>query len=194
MDRDLRGLLVVLSGPSGVGKDTVAARLLERPGRVRVVTATTRPPKAGEKHGLNYLFFTEESFLQKVDEGGFLEYARVFGHLYGTPFDAVRTYVRQGTTALLLIDVQGARQVRKAAIPALFIFIAPPDIQSLRERLRGRGRDDAEELERRLAEAERELAASSEYDHVVVNEDLDRTVEEIEALIDKRRSQSGGKA
>ncbi len=181
-------LLVVLSGPSGVGKDTIAARLLERGDYVRVVTATTRPPKEGERDGENYLFLTEGAFFRMLDEGGFVEYARVFGHLYGTPFDAVHSSLQQGKTALLLIDVQGARQVRAAALPALFIFVAPPDTDTLKDRLRARQRESDEELARRFAEAERELAASSEYDHVVINEDLDHTVETIETLIEKRRS------
>ena len=186
-----KGLLVVISGPSGVGKDTVAARLVARGRCVRVVTATTRKPKAGERHGENYLFFTDAAFRKKLDEGAFLEYAQVFGHFYGTPFDAVQSHVQQGHTALLLIDVQGARQVRKSALPALFIFIAPPHEKALRERLRERGREAEDELTERLAEARREIQASSEYDHVVVNEDLARTVEEVESLIEQRRCQCG---
>lgn len=191
---DYTGLLIVISGPSGVGKDTVAARLIDRGGYVRVVTATTRPPRQEERDGKNYLFLTREAFQKRLDEGWFLEYAQVFGHLYGTPFDAVRSYLSQGKTTLLLIDTQGARQVRAAALPAIFVFIAPPDTQALRSRLRDRGREDGEEVARRLAEAQRELAASAEYDHVVVNEDLDRTVEEIETLIEERRRQCRARA
>jgi guanylate kinase len=181
------GLLVVLSGPSGVGKDTIAAQLVERGDVIRLTTATTRPQKEGEKDGDNYLFLTKEAFCRKLDGGGFLEYAHIFGHLYGTPFDAVHSSLQQGKTALLLIDVQGARQVRAAALPALFIFVAPPDTETLKNRLRVRGRESEEELTRRLAEAERELAASAEYDHVVINENLDHTVETIKTLIEKRR-------
>jgi len=182
-----QGLLVVLSGPSGVGKDAIASRLTLRPGIVRVVTATTRPPKPGEQHGRNYLFLSRDEFLRKVDEGGFLEYAEVFGHFYGTPADAVHSYLQQGKTALLLIDVQGARQIRRARLPALFVFVAPPDRETLVRRLRGRGREGEDEIARRLAEADRELAASSEFDAVVVNDELDRAVKQIESLIDEKR-------
>jgi guanylate kinase len=184
-----QGFLVVLSGPSGVGKDSIAARLLAHGDCVRVVTATTRPPKPGEEHGKNYLFLTNEEFRRELDRGALLEYAEVFGNLYGTPLGAVRSHLRQGKTVLLLIDVQGARQVRGSGLPSLFIFVAPPSLEALHARLRGRGREEEAELDRRLAEARRELEAREEFDHVVVNDDLDRAVKEIRTLIDTRRRQ-----
>jgi guanylate kinase len=184
------GVLVVISGPSGVGKTTVAERLVAHGAAVRVTTATTRPAKPGEIPGKDYHFISEEEFRRKIDAGYFLEYARVFQNLYGTPLDDVRRCIRQGKTVLLLIDVQGARLVRKAGLPALYVFIAPPDEAALRARLRGRGRENEEELARRLDEAERELAARNEYDHVVVNDTLERAVAEIGALIAARRGQT----
>ncbi len=181
------GLLVVMSGPSGVGKTTIAERLVARGDAVRVTTATTRPPKAGEVHGRDYHFLSEVEFRRKIDAGYFFEYARVFDNLYGTPLDDVRKSIHQGKTVLLLIDVQGARLVRKAGLPALYMFIAPPDEATLLARLRGRGRETTEELSRRLGEARRELEARHEYDHVVVNDSLERAVEETAALIAARR-------
>lgn len=184
-----KGLLVVISGPSGVGKDAIASRLLADGDCVRVVTATTRPRRGGEEEGKHYRFLTKEEFERKLDAGDLLEYAQVFGHFYGTPLETVQSHLRHGRTALLLIDVQGARQVRAAAVPGLFIFVAPPDAETLRARLRGRAREDEAELVRRFAEAERELQASGEYDHVVVNDDLERAVKEIKTLIAQRHRQ-----
>ncbi len=181
------GILVVISGPSGVGKNTIAERLVARGAGVRLTTATTRAPKPGEAQGKDYHFFTEEEFRRRIDSGYFLEYARVFNCLYGTPLDDVRRNLSLGKTILLLIDVQGARLVRKAGLPALYVFIAPPDAAALRERLRGRGRENEEELAGRLGEAERELAARHEYDHVVVNDAPERAADAIAALIAARR-------
>ncbi len=191
---DKEGLLVVISGPSGVGKDSIACRLARRAGWTRIITATTRPRRQGEKDGENYEFLTKPEFRRKLDDGGFLEYAEVFGHLYGTPLDAVQSSLRQRKTALLLVDVQGARKIRAAGLPCVFIFVAPPDAQALRDRLCGRGREGEDEVSLRLAEADRELHASVEYDHIVVNEDLDRTVTEIEGLIRQRQASAGGAA
>ncbi|HAK97610.1 MAG TPA: guanylate kinase [Planctomycetes bacterium] len=181
------GLLVVISGPSGVGKNTIAELLVARGAAVRLTTATTRSPKPGEVPGQDYHFFTEEEFRRRIDSGYFLEYARVFDSLYGTPLDDVRLNLGRGKTILLLIDVQGARLVRKAGLPALHVFIAPPDAAALRERLRGRGRESEKELAGRLGEAERELAARHEYDHVVVNDTPERAAGAIAALIAARR-------
>ncbi|NMD35543.1 MAG: guanylate kinase [Planctomycetes bacterium] len=181
------GLLVVISGPSGVGKSTIADLLVARGAAMRLTTATTRPAKPGEIPGRDYHFLTEEEFRRRIDSRYFLEYARVFDFLYGTPWDGVRLHLARGRTILLLLDVQGARLVRQTGLPAMYVFIAPPDAAALRERLRGRARENPEELAGRLGEAERELAARHEYDHVVVNDVSERAAAAIAALIAARR-------
>ena len=183
-----RGLVVVLSGPSGVGKTTIAQQLTARGDALRIVTATTRPPREGEVHGKDYLFISREAFTAGIDRGHFLEYAEVFGNFYGTPLAPVRQALAEGRTALLLIDVQGARRVRDASVPSLSIFIAPPDVRALEERLLARAQDTREECERRLAEARRELAAQNEYDHVVVNDCLRQAVGDVARIIAARRA------
>jgi guanylate kinase len=183
-----RGLLVVISGPSGVGKSTLAERLLERPGFARAVTATTRPPRPGEVDGRDYLFLTPDAFTARVDRGEFLEHAIVHGRRYGTPRDAVREILDRGLVCLLVIDVQGAATLRqKLAQDALFVFLDAPSWPELERRLRGRGAGSQEELRRRLATAQDELARKPEFDAVVINDDLERAVGEIVGLVQSRR-------
>jgi guanylate kinase len=175
--------LVVLSGPSGVGKTTVCHRLLLLPGIDRVVTATTRPPRNGEADGRDYVFLSERVFEDRLRQGWFLEEARVFGHRYGTPVESVDRLLRRGRVPLLAIDVQGAEQVRRRMPGALFLFLAPPSWEELEARLRGRGTDAPQVQARRLEEARREWACRDRYDCVVVNDDLERTVGEIRDIL-----------
>jgi guanylate kinase len=182
-----RGALVVLSGPSGVGKTTLAHALLERPEVVvrRSISATTRAPRAGETPGQDYLFVTHEHFLTAVDRGEFLEWAEVHGQYYGTPIAPVRDLVAQGVCVLLVIDVQGGLQVRDRWPDAILVWIDPPGFNQLETRLRSRGTDDDATIQRRLDRAREEHAvALREYprDFHVRNED-GREGEAVDALV-----------
>jgi guanylate kinase len=164
-------LLVVVSGPSGVGKSTIVAELARsHPQVVPIVTATTRALRNGEVHGVHYHFMDRESFVDLRDSGGLLEWAEVHGNLYGTPIDQVRGILAAGRDAILTIDPQGARQVRERVPDALLVFVKPPSMEDLTRRLRERGSESAESLARRRRDAEHWMAEADEYDHVVVNE------------------------
>jgi len=187
-----RGLLVVLSGPSGVGKTTVADRLRTRSGYRRAVTATTRPPRTGEVDGVHYHFLDETTFRSWIRAGRLLEHAEVHGRHYGTPAAGVEAILDAGEVCLLVIDVQGAAQLRESGMAAYFVFVAPPDDAELERRLRGRGSDPEEEIQRRLRGAREELGRAGEYDTVVLNDDLDRVIDEIEGLVSTRRAGGQG--
>ncbi len=187
---DRRGLLLVLSGPSGVGKTTIARRLLESIPRAEFsVSATTRPRTPAERDGVDYHFLSDADFARRVDRSEFLEHAEYAGFRYGTLRDQVENALAAGRTILLDIDVQGARQVRDARPDALLIFILPPGEAELLDRLRARRREDEAAIQRRFAQAQREIAVAKEprlYDALVVNDDLDQTVEEILGLVTAR--------
>lgn len=181
-----RGRLIVLSGPAGAGKTTVAERLCREAGLRRTVTATTRPPRAGEVDGRDYLFLTEDEFLRRAARGEFLEHARVHGRLYGTPRAPVEQALRAGETRLLVIDVQGAMQVKEQCPEALLVFLDAPD-GALEQRLAGRGTEGEEEQKRRRTTAAAERRYKEHYDRCVVNDDLDRTVAELRTLLSSGR-------
>ncbi len=164
-------LLVVVSGPSGVGKSTIVAELARHhPQVVPIVTATTRTRRRGEVHGVHYHFLQHDDFVTLRDAGGLLEWAEVHGNLYGTPIDQVRGILAAGRDAILTIDPQGARQVRATVPDALLVFVKPPSMADLARRLRKRGSESSESLARRRRDAERWMADTDDYDHVVVNE------------------------
>lgn len=176
----LPGKLVLLSGPSGVGKTTVAQRILNQglPLR-RVVTTTTRPPRPGERAGIDYHFFTLDQFEKGIANQEFLEWAEVHGNRYGTRLWSVREAATEGTGVLLVIDVQGASQVRKRLPDSHSIFLLPPSEEILIQRIRDRNTETQETLARRIESAKREIPLASQYDYCVVNEDLDRTVTQL---------------
>lgn len=178
------GRLTVLSGPSGVGKGTLVRGLLERHPQLWLsVSATTRPPREGEVEGEHYFFLSPEAFERHVKEGGFLEWATFAGNSYGTPRAAVEQRLAAGQPVLLEIELEGARQVRRTFPAGLQIFVAPPSFEELERRIRERGTDQEEAIRKRLARAQEELAAATEFDAVLVNGTLDVAARELEQLM-----------
>ena len=173
--------VLVITGPSGVGKGTLIRLLLDRfPDIALSISATTRRPRPGEEDGVDYHFLTAEQFQERIDRDAFLEWAEYAGNRYGT----LRSELERDAHPLVLeIEVQGARQVRERVPDATSVFIAPPSEEALRTRLVGRGSDDPDQIERRLEVAREELAARDEFDHVVVNDDLDAAVDELARLV-----------
>jgi guanylate kinase len=186
-----RGRLTVLAGPTAVGKGTIAAYVRTHfPGVWFSVSMTTRRPRPGEVDGVHYHFVDDQEFDRLVDAGQFLEHAVVHGAAkYGTPRGPVERVIREGRDALLEIDLQGARQVRETWPDALFVFLAPPSWDELVRRLVGRGTEDEAERERRLTTATAEMAAQSEFDEVVVNDDVRRASEELVSLMRSGRAE-----
>ncbi|RYY48949.1 MULTISPECIES: guanylate kinase [unclassified Aeromicrobium] len=184
-----RSRLVVLAGPTAVGKGTVAACVRrERPDIWISVSATTRPPRPGEQDGMHYHFVSEAEFDRLVETDGLLEWAVVHGrHRYGTPREPVEQRLSAGKPALLELDLQGARQVREAMPEALMCFLAPPSFEELERRLLGRGTEGPEERERRLRTAHEELAAESEFDVTIVNTDVPAACRELIGLFEGPR-------
>ena len=190
------GNLIVISGPSGVGKSTLVKQVREKlPDLQFSISCTTRQPRAGEMDGREYFFLNENDFEQKVAAGEFLEYAGIFKHRYGTLKSEVLNRITRGEEVLLDIDVQGAMQIRQAAAadPVLaasvqFIMIVPPDLATLENRLRGRQSETEEQLSLRLAGAKKELSHFRIYDYLVVNDDLTRAAQELTALLQSMRT------
>jgi guanylate kinase len=175
---------VVITGPSGVGKGTLIRLLRERmPDLQLSVSATTRRPRPGETHGIDYHFLSPEQFEEHVRAGDFVEHADYAGARYGTLRSELATRSASGLPVVLEIEVQGARQVREAMPEAVQVFVAPPSLDALRARLVGRGTDDPEQIQARLRTAERELQAQGEFAHVVVNDRLEDAVDELLALV-----------
>ena len=181
---DSRGRLTVITGPSGVGKGTLVKRLLERQPEIWLsVSATTRAPREGEVDGQSYFFHSREAFDALVATGGLLEWAEFAGNCYGTPRKPVQDQLDQGRDVLLEIELEGARQVRRSFPEGVQIFLAPPSFEELERRIRGRGTDAEEAIQRRLQRAEEELRAQGEFDAVVINDDLDTALEALEQLM-----------
>jgi guanylate kinase len=178
------GLLLVLSGPSGVGKGTVCKALLQRmPELVYSVSATTRPPRAGEVEGVNYFFKTREEFQRMIEQDELLEWAEYVGNYYGTPRRFVEETLAAGKDVILEIEVQGAMQVKQKFPDGIFLFLAPPDLEELQNRIIGRGTETEESIRRRMEQARAEVELMDQYDYVVVNDYIDKACERIQAII-----------
>ncbi len=179
-----KGLLIVVSGPSGTGKGTVCGELLDNmPELAYSISATTRAPRAGEVDGKNYYFLTKERFEELISEGGFLEYANVYGNYYGTPLVKIQERLAEGNDILLEIDTQGALEVMKKCPDGLFIFLLPPSLGELERRIRGRGSETEESLKKRLGNAKAEIAIGEKYKYVVVNDTVKKAVARIKSII-----------
>lgn len=182
------GKLLVVSGPSGVGKGTVLARVLKRfPHLRKSVSVTTRPPAPGEVPGDEYRFVGDEEFSKLVEEGAFVEWAEVHGHRYGTPEAWVDEQLAKGVDVVLEIDVQGGLQIAAQRPAACLIFISPPSMEELDRRIRSRGRDPEADVKRRLRETAHEMELSSHYHYQVVNDELDRAVDELSGILTAER-------
>lgn len=180
-----RGLLIVLSGPSGVGKGTVRKALFNLEGHnlVYSVSMTTRKPRCGEVEGSDYFFVSREEFEERIQNGKMLEYAEFVNNYYGTPVDEVEKQLNSGNEVVLEIEVQGALQVREKMTDAVFIFIAPPSMDALYKRLKKRGTEPEEVIQERIEKAKRELGLAYKYDYIVVNDDVNNAADRIMAII-----------
>ena len=186
----IRGSLFIIAAPSGAGKTSLVNALLKRdPRLVLSISHTTRPARPGEVEGQHYHFVSGAAFEQMVDNGDFMEHARVFDHHYGTNRNSVALQLETGHDVILEIDWQGARQVRSAFPACCLIFIIPPSLETLRERLTGRGQDSAEVIQRRMRDAQAEISHWAEFDQLVVNDDFDTALEELLAIINDHRTQ-----
>ncbi|NLY67791.1 MAG: guanylate kinase [Tissierellia bacterium] len=183
-----KGFLLVISGPSGSGKGTVCKKLLERnKDLVFSVSATTRKPRKGEIDGVNYFFVDDEKFNEMISNNEFLEYANVHGNWYGTPIKFVTDEIEKGEIVILEIDVQGAIQIKEKYKEAVFIFLIPPSMNELKNRIVKRGTETKEDIELRLKNALNELKFVDKYDYIVINDEVDKAVNKIEAIIEAEK-------
>lgn len=178
-----RGVLIILSAPSGTGKSTICQRMLARRKDLRYsVSCTTRRPRPGERHRKHYFFLTEEDFKKKVRQDDFLEWEVVHDNYYGTPKSYIESSTKQGFSVLLAIDVLGAANIKKMRPDTILVFVMPPSLKTLKERLAAR-KDESESVTRRLANAKLEMAAARDFDYVVVNDNLEKAVCQIESIM-----------
>lgn len=179
-----KGLLVVISGPSGAGKGTLCKELLDRnPGIKLSVSCTTRQPRAGEIDGVNYNFVTQEQFLEMVEQDAFLEHAQVYDNYYGTPYSGIEKKLDEGYDVILEIDIQGALKVKDRYPEGLFLFILPPTMEELKNRIRKRGSETEETFIKRFTAAFKEINYASRYNYAVVNDTVDDAVKKLECII-----------
>lgn len=184
----MRGLLIVISGASGTGKGTVCKKLLaDLPQVAYSISATTRAPRPGEVDGREYYFLTREEFQAWIAEGKFLEYAEVYGNFYGTPINKIEERLKRGEDILLEIDVQGALNVKRKCPEGVYIFLLPPSLEELKNRIEGRGTETPESLSRRLENAVAEIKIGRGYDYAVVNDSVDNAAAQIKAILATER-------
>lgn len=178
-----KGLLIVISGPSGAGKGTICKELIRQEKLWVSVSATTRSPRQGEEHGINYYFLNREDFEEKIKAGDFLEHAEVYGNLYGTPKSKVLEKINNGHNVILEIDIQGALKVKETYPEGVFIFVLPPSMEELKRRIIGRGSETAESLMTRFKSAYKEINYVSKYNYAVVNDEVEKAVKKIKGII-----------
>nr|WP_218623546.1 guanylate kinase [Thermoanaerobacter sp. CM-CNRG TB177] len=184
MSKKKKGLLIVLSGPSGAGKGTICKALMEKEKDLKLsISATTRQPRSGEIEGKNYFFKSEEEFEKMIENDSFLEWAKVYGHYYGTPKDFVLKNLDEGNDVVLEIDIQGALKIKEKFPEGVFIFILPPSMEELKNRIKKRGTETEEEIIKRFKSAYEELNYVSRYNYVVINDSVEEAVEKINAII-----------
>ena len=182
----MKHVLMAVSGPSGVGKGTMVKTLLERRADVvESVSCTTRAPREGEIHGKHYFFLSREEFERRIQEDDFLEYDEHFGNYYGTPKSFVREMLKT-KSVIMEIDVVGALNAKKAFPECVLVMVVPPSVEELKRRLSGRGSETEAQIENRLARMEYELSHKDEYDRIIVNDDLEKAIEELSSIIDKK--------
>lgn len=183
-----KGLIIILSSPSGAGKSSLAKALLEIDNNLRLsISATTRKPRPNEQDGVNYYFKTKSEFEELVKQNQFLEHAKIYDNYYGTPKKHVENLLNQGLDVLFDIDWQGARSIKQNAVNAVSIFILPPNLEVLEQRLRNRAADNEEAIQLRMASAQAEISHSNEYDHIITNDDFNDTLQQIHEIILQER-------
>ena len=184
-----KGLLLVVSGPSGAGKGTICKSILEKNDHIKLsISATTRKPRTGEVHGVNYFFIEKEEFKIMIEQGEFLEYAQIYDNFYGTPKAAIMETLEKGQDVILEIEMQGARQVKEVYPEGIFVFVLPPSLKELKNRIVGRGTETAEEIEKRFSCAFEEIKQIDDYDYFIVNQDVEKSVKELESIISSEKN------
>lgn len=179
-----RGILMVVSGPSGAGKDTVCNKLIENNSNIWIsVSCTSREPRKGEVNGENYYFLSREEFESKMEKGDLLEYAEYNGNYYGTPRDKVNEYLDSGKDVILVIEVQGAKKIKELVPDALFVFILPPSMKELKRRLTDRGTESEEKIIKRFRTAYQEINELSKYNYVVINDNVEEAVHKVDSIL-----------
>ena len=186
-----KGLLLVVSGPSGAGKGTICKALLNKNDQIKLsVSATTRKPRNGEVHGVNYFFIEKEEFTKMVENGEFLEHAQIYDNFYGTPKAAIIECLEKGQDVILEIEMQGARQIKEVYPEGVFIFVLPPSLEELKSRIVGRGTETMEVINSRLARAFEEAKGMPEYDYILVNDQLEECVDRMHGIIQSQHDRA----